>query len=194
MRSEAVVLGISIALALVGLAFFIFKPDLLQSYASLALIFTLSAVIVYVFYTYRLAEEAWRPSANFAILPLPADPYHFLFLIQNHCKLSLKCWCNLNLSINNQAIPLEGFYGGKTSFNVQPYVTAQGHFDLREYLAIANLNINQMKGLVTNSNVTQQLRMNVQFWYKPHHGGKRVDNVLQPQYFDFQRDILVADV
>jgi hypothetical protein len=78
---------------------------MLGDIANFALILTLAAVLVYVYYTYLLAKDAWTPSASFVLEAYADDPYHFAFLIWNHSKVSLNYWCNLNATIYGQAVP-----------------------------------------------------------------------------------------
>lgn len=93
-------------LGFVGFGFRLFSNyQILGDIANFALILTLAAVLVYVYYTYLLAKDAWTPSASFALEAYPNDPYHFAFLIRNHSKVSLKCWCNLNSTVYGQVVP-----------------------------------------------------------------------------------------
>jgi len=133
---------ILILLGVVGLSFRLFSNyQILGDIANFALVLTLAAVLVYVYYTYLLAKDAWTLSASFALKAYPADPYHFAFLIQNHSKVSLNCWCNLNATVYGQAVSLGGFYSGQSSFDLQSFGGGNGHFDTRDILAKANRNL-----------------------------------------------------
>jgi len=180
---------------LIGLYLRLFTEcRILGDIADFALVMTLVALVVYAYYTYMLAKDAWTISASFALVPIPNNPYHFLFLINNHSKHSLNCWCNLNATVNGQKVSLDGFYGGKTSFDVQPFVVANGHFDIiRDILAKADLTVEEMKQKAGSANPKEQLYLNIQFWYSPIGTNIVIHNPRQPHYFNFVKEQLVAD-
>lgn len=185
------------ALVLAGVAGFIsalfLDYQLLNQIADLALVLTLAVVVLYCYYTYVIAKEASTPSAAFSLMKLPDNPCHFAFLIQNHSKLSLQCWCRLNATVYGQTVSLDGFYGGQTSFDVQPFGAANGHFNLADMLSKVGRTADEMKAKVTAQDVKRQLYMDIEFWYQPYGSGQIVRNVKQPHYFDFAHDVLVAD-
>jgi hypothetical protein len=168
-------------------------PQALQVITNLAVVLTLAVLIIYAYHTYLLAKDAWTPSAAFVLEPYPSHPYHFLFLLQNHSKVSLQCWCNLNATVYGQPVALDGFYGGKTSFDLQPFGVATGHFDLSDILCKANRTVEEMKHKASPSDTKQQLRLEIEFWYNAFGSTSAVRNVKQPHYFDFVRDAMVAD-
>jgi hypothetical protein len=165
----------------------------LQAITNVAVILTLGVLMVYTYYTYLLASDAWTPSASFTLTPYPNDPYHFAFLLQNHCKLSLQCWCNLHATVCGQPIALGGFYNGETSFDIQPFGVAMGHFDLSDILSRANRTLEEMKEHATSRETKQQLYLNIEFWYNAVGSTTVVHNPKQPNYFDFTRDAMVTD-
>lgn len=171
--------------------FSVFK--ILEQFANFALILTLAAILIYVYYTYLIAKDAWTPHASFVLMPYPSDLHHFAFLIQNHSKVSLKCWCNLNATVNGQDVFLDGFYNGQSSFDLQPFGAANGHFAIQDILTKANLNIQVMKKKATSDNLKKQLYLNIDFWYSADNNDKKIHNSNQPYYFDFARDVIVLD-
>ena len=185
-------------LALVGFIGFVGavcnQSNFLKSVADLALVLTLAALIVYSYYTYLIAKEAWTPSASFALVQVPGNPYHFLFLIQNHSKASLRCWCRLNPSVYGQQVKLSDFYGGETSFDVQPFGVANGHFDVvTDILAKVGRTPDEMKQKLAATDIKRQLYLDIEFWYQPYVSSQTYRNVRQPHYFDFGSDALVAN-
>lgn len=166
---------------------------LLGEVANLAFVLTLAAVLAYVYYTYLLAKDAWIPCASFALKAYPKDPYHFAFLVQNHSKASLNCWCNLNATVYGQPVSLGRFYGGESSFDLQPFGGGNGHFDIRDLLAKAGRTLQEMKQKAGAKNVKDQLYLDIEFWYSPVGADIIVRNARQPHFFDFRRDVLVAD-
>jgi hypothetical protein len=196
------VLGILDSVGL-GLRFFRILGDI----GNFVLVLTLVAVVIYTYYTSQLAnytsqlvKEAWILSASFTLkvyptASYPPDPYHFAFYVRNHTKFSLNCWCRLNASVYSQDAPLSGFYGGQSSIDLQPYGAAKGHFYIGDILARANRSLEEMERLAGPSNVKDQLRLDIEFWYN------RVGvldiatpNPRQRHYFDFTRRVMVADI
>lgn len=170
------------------------RSSLLGQIADLALVLTLAALVVYCYYTYLIAKDASTPSAAFSLVMLQDSPYHFAFLIHNHSKLSLQCWCRLNPTVYGQQVTLYGFYGGQTSFDIQPFGAANGHFNLAtDILSMVGRTPQEMKGKVTSTDVKRQLYLDIEFWYQSYGSSHIVRNVKQPHYFDFAHDVLVAD-
>lgn len=170
------------------------QSNLLDHVADFALVLTLAALIIYSYYTYLIAKDAWTPSASFAIVQVPGSHHHFLFLIQNHSKMSLRCWCRLNPSVYGQQVELDAFYGGQTSFDVQPFGTAQGHFDLAtDILTKVGRTPQEMRQKVAPADIKRQLYLDIEFWYQPYGSSQVYKNVKQPHYFDFSSELLVAD-
>ena len=168
-------------------------PLPLHAAGNLAVVLSLAVLIVYAYHTFLLARDAWTPSASFVLRALPNDPYHFAFLLQNHSKLSLNCWCNLNATIYGQPVASDGFYGGKSSFDLQPFGSAMGHFNVRDLLAKSNRTIEEMRANASVDSTRQQLRLNIDFWYNPVGVTTPTHNVPQPHYFDFRNEVIVAD-
>jgi len=165
MRIPRTLVAVIVFLLLLGVADFILRTvlrlDALGDIGNLVLTLTLVVLILYAYYTYVLAKETLTPSASFLIHPYPGDPFHFMFTIQNHSKPSLQCWCNLNLSINGLPVALDGFYGGSSSFDIQPFGAANGHFDLREFITRTNWSLEQLVGMARTGEIRNQLRFNL---------------------------------
>jgi hypothetical protein len=166
----------------------------LSSISSLALILTLAVVSIYAYYTYLLAKDAWTPSASFMLKQFEDDPYHFHFIIKNNSKVSLSCWCDLNIKVFNKEVSLGGFYGGQSSFDLQPYGIGLGHFNIRDILTKENFKLEDMKRIIKDSDVKEALYFDIEFWYYPIDNKELlVRNPNQPHYFDFSKDIIVTD-
>lgn len=199
-RPPALLLISMLVIAVAGLASLgLFVHDLYiggssapQYMANFALLLTLAAVLAYVYYTYLLAKEAWVPSARFTLIQTQ-DPLVFLFLIQNHSKTSVRCWTNLNAKVCGNPVELEGFYGAKTPFDMQPFGTAQGWFSVREILGRAGLTAEQAKHEVTRCGAKGVLYLGIEFWYSPAGSSEITRNPRQPHYFDFTRNTMVMD-
>ena len=189
------VLVISLIVLAIGAALLSIKwgPHFLQQVANCAVILTLAVLLVYAYHTYLLARDAWTPSAAFVLSPYPSEPYHFAFIVQNHSKLSLQCWCNLNATVYGQPVALDGFYGGKSSFDLQPFGSSIGHFDLRNILSNTNRTVEELKQKACSSDTKRQLRLEIDFWYNSLGSKSAVRNVKQPHYFDFTHEVMVAD-
>ena len=193
---------IIVILLLLGIGGFAFsftelssRFEILEKVGNLSLVLTLVAVLFYVYYTYKLAKEAWTPSASFILKPFPNNKYHFAFLIQNHSKIPLNCWCKLNATVNGKTISLEGFYGGQSSFDVQPLTTVMGHFNIEDnILKPGGYDLQSIKHDTDKKNFKNQLYLDIDFWYNPIGKTKEIHrNPKQPHYFDFKSDLLIAD-
>lgn len=171
------------------------KTDWLTISGNFALILTLATIIAYVYYTYLLAKEAWTTSASFGLLRWEKDPYLIIFILQNHSKFSLRCWCKLNASVCGQPVSLGGFYSGESSFDLQPFSVSNGNFKIREIVALAVRTVEELENKASDENIRQQLYLDIEFWYYPVGREKdKVENPKQPHYFDFRNKIFIADV
>jgi len=162
--------------------------------STLFTLLTLIAIVCYVRYTYLIAKNTWIPSASFMLKPWENDPYTILFIIKNHCKVSLSCWCNLNAKVCNKNVFLVGFYGGKSSFDMQPFSGSTGIFNIKEILAKSNYKLEDIKQMADQNNIKELLYLRIEFWYITTDKAKlKIQNPDQPHYFDFLRDIMVTD-
>jgi len=169
------------------------KPMILTQLADIALIFTLAAVVIYAYYSFLLAKEAWIPSASFSLQPSANDPYHFVFILQNHSKFSLSCWCKLNASVHSHSVSIEGFYDGETPYDLQPLGIASGHFDIRDLVAKADHTVEELEKQTHDVSIKQQLYFDIEFWYNRIGTKAVVQNPRQPYYFNFRRKTMIAD-
>lgn len=158
-----------------------------------ALILTLAILIIYTYFTYSIAKEAWTPSASFALEQTRDDLYHFRFILKNHSKVPLECWCKLNASIYGKSVSIGGFYNGESSFDLQPFAQSSGYFGLSKIIKKANLNIEDLEKKANDENYKKQLYLDIEFWYNPKGSGNVIENPKQPHFFDFRRKIMVAD-
>jgi hypothetical protein len=127
-------------------------------------------------------------------MPYEPDPFVFLFLIQNHSRASLNCWCRLNAKVCGRPVELKGFYAGKSSFDVQPLGVANGWFSVRELLAKGGLTPDEAEKKIAEHGVKGILYLEIEFWYA-RAGSPRgaVHNPKQPHFYDFERHAMVAD-
>ncbi|MGD0406011.1 MAG: hypothetical protein ABSB10_05095 [Candidatus Bathyarchaeia archaeon] len=168
--------------------------NLIADMASLALILTLATLILYTYYTYKIASEAWIPVASFSMQQSKPIPYFVSFEIRNHSKFSLECWCNINPSVCGQDVQMEGFYGARSSWTLPPYGAGAGHFEIPKILAKVGKTVQEMKQMAGTVDVKDQLYFKVAFSFYPV--GKKKSKVslpIQPYYFDFVNTTLVLD-
>lgn len=160
-----------------------------------ALILTLVALIFYVYYTYLLAKFQIVPSASFELVqPKPqVDPYHFGFIMVNHGKYPLECWCNLNATTNGVPLKYEGFYSGNESRPLKPMDARSGHFRITDLLMNTNYTIRSFKSEANNENFKKLLHLNIKFWYYPLIDKNIVITINDSYYFDFRDNILKPD-
>ena len=151
---------------------------------------TIVILVFYVYYTYLIAKESSIPCASYIIEKLPNTNSHYLFFISNHSKMSIRCWCNLNLSIDGNLIDIKGFYGGKTPFDIQPFGQMRGNFDLDEFLKIGKYSA----GIEDIFEERKRIKLDVEFWYSLMNDDNKIyRNINQKYYYsDFGR-MLIAD-
>jgi hypothetical protein len=179
--------------AFVGLVLKIFfKCQILSDIGDMALLLTLVVVMIYAYYTYLLAKDAWSPSASFSLHTEQGDLGHVFFVIQNFSKLSIKCWCRLNPRVCGNSVQMEGFYGGYSSFDLQPFGGGNGHFRIKDILDKASINLEDIKKRKV-SHPRERLYFGIDFWYKPVGSDFITNNPRQPFYYDFDAEGLVAD-
>ncbi len=160
---------------------------------SSASILALLALVVYVFFTYKLAEAGNLPCASLELSQHSSNPYLVIPILQNHSRFSLQCWCRLNATVNAKPVSFPGFYGGVTSFDLQPLAIWHGNFKIEELLAKAGTTAHDLEQNVTQANFANQLRFKVEFWYRPLGWKKQYPNVSIPYYFDFRSKQLIGD-
>lgn len=196
--SPKVIYGVALLICVAGLVGVFLRIvagcNLLPDMASLALIFTLAILILYTYYTYKIASEAWIPVASFNMEQNSLFPYMVYFQIRNHSKFPLECWCNINPSLNGQSVQMEGFYGGKSSWVLVPFGAGTGHFEISKILEKVGKTVQDMKQMAGINDVKKQLCFEVDFYYYPV--GKKKEKIsypVQPYHFDFVHNALVLD-
>lgn len=198
MVSRKVFLCITIIIILIiiiiGILFVLYADtEAITGIGNYALVLTLIAIGVYSYFTYWIAIEPRIPCASFLITQFKNNPYIILFHLQNHTKVSIKCLCNLNVTIEDKPVILEGFYGCKSSFDLQPFGLATGNFKIEDILVKANTSIDSMKKKANADNVKKLLYFRIEFKYSAIDKKVTYPNPIQPYYFDFATNSLVMD-
>ena len=93
----------------------------LRNLADAAMILTLAAILVYVYYNGLLARVAWEPSASYHLQPVDGDAHALRFAIQNHSKVGLRCRCKITATVFSQPVVVHGFYSGTQPWEIQPF-------------------------------------------------------------------------
>ncbi len=185
-----------LSMGVIGLLLKIFNNfEPLRDFADFALVLTLAALLAYVYFTYLLAKDAWTLSSSFILEPLPNDPYHLLFIINNPSKHTVDCWCNLHALVLDKPVSLGGFYNGEWPFTVQPMSGARGHFDIRGILEKAGHVLEDIEDMEYGTSTEKLLTLDIEFWYHPSANKSLIQRPpRQHYYFDFSRRIMVLDV
>jgi len=190
-----------VVLGIVGFGLRVFGIcHILNDIGNFALILTLAAVLAYVYYTYLLAKDASTPTASLNLRQRQEpgnieDRFSIFCHIQSYSKQSLKCWCNINAKVYGQPVDMDGFYGAKSPWDLQPFGAGIGHFDIKKILEKVNKNIFCMKEEAPFQNSKEQLHFNVEFWYSPIQiKDNIIKNPPQSYYFDFVKELLILDV
>lgn len=157
-----------------------------------ATILTLAAIIAYVYYTYKLAEFNYLPSASFRLVKY-VPPDTIITLNKNYCRFSLECWGNIHATVYDKPVPIPGFYGGESPWKLQPFDEDQGVFKISPILAKEGHTMEDMAKSTGDDNYKRQLRFEVDFCYVVPETGIRSSNIKIPYYFDFRTMSLVID-
>lgn len=192
---EAVRLAVVVLVATIVLGVVVHcsgMSGVVQTIANVALIATLGAVIAYVEYTRRIAEQPWLPSAGFALSM--QGPSVVRFDLVNHCRLDLECWCRLNASVYGESVTVPGFYAGESSFRLQPYGAGHGHFEIiKDIVMQSKVTGSDLDADKDSANAKRKIRLNVEFWYHGPGGSPVGRNQTMPYYLDWERKVLVSD-
>lgn len=133
------------------------------------------------------------PCASFK-MEMPNNHSYFVrFIIKNHSKVSIQCWCKLNASVNGISIEMPGFYNGQTPFDIQPFGEVGGFFSLGDIMSKAGENATSLVQKKTNDNLKELLYMDIEFWYNKIGEDRIIENPKQPHYYNFATNQLVTD-
>lgn len=199
MKLPKLLIAVMILLVGMGLIGLVLKAvtscQILSDFSDFALILTLVVLLAYTYFTYLLAKDAWTLSSSFMLEPLPGDPYHFLFNINNPSKHTVNCWCNLHALVLDKPVSLGGFYNGEWPFIVQPMSGARGHFDIRGILERAGYVLEDIEDMENGTPTEKLLTFDIEFWYHPSTNKNLIQRPpRQHYYFDFSRKIMVLAV
>lgn len=158
-----------------------------------ALILTLIVIILYVYYTFLLAKYQIIPSVSFGLIQLQGDPYHFGFIMENHSKYPVECWCDLNATTSGVPLTYKGFYSGNEPRLLQPMDKKSGHFRITDLLMNTKYNIALLESEVNDENFKQLLHLNIEFKYYPLIDKGKVTILSEQYYFDFRDRLLKLD-
>ncbi|MFH0951802.1 MAG: hypothetical protein V1838_01285 [Patescibacteria group bacterium] len=201
MKMPKIFLALIIILLIISIIFIALQNDFIEgvpfdlkaNVSDFFLILTFIALLIYAYYTYLIAKDAWSPSASFYFQPHLGNQYYYDFFITNHSKLSLQCWCKLNATLNNQIINLGGFYSGESSFDVQPFAKVKGHFAIKYFLDKTSFTFDELEKIDNYRDLKNGLHLNIEFWYNPIQNKKdKIKNPSQPYFYDFKRKMFIA--
>ena len=193
--TAALTVGAVVAL---GMFFVSVKTEtLLRDLANLSLILTLLALVRYAYDTYRVSELGAMPTASLVFIQASREQTPLLLnsLPRNHSRIPIECWCNVHAKILGDEVDLDGFYGGKQPWNLQPYQEPRGVLNLADLLRSREITMNVLRDAwnVANSFEVQcsVLRLDVEFWYRTLNGRFQSRRFREGYYFDFDKNALV---
>ena len=168
--------------------------DYMSYIISLTLVLSLIVLIKYAYDTSLIAKEVWYPAAHFVVGNNEDDRYDISFNITSIYKLSLKCWCKLNITVYDQPVTLGGFYNAEHSIDIQPLGKVHGHFRIQDILSKTKYDVRYMIDKFNDDDAKKQLYMEIEFWYETLEGDLKNTNPKQPYYFNFKKTQIVLDV
>ena len=193
-------LWVSLAvLAIVAVALFIVSAErasLLGDVANLALVLTFLALVRYAYDPYRMAELSAVPSASFGFIRADRSNRPLLLnsLPRNHSRVPIRCWCNVHAKVLDTEIDVEGFYGGKAHWNLQPFQEPRGVLDLERLLDSVPRSVDDLSQAWSSAENADDkhnvLRLDVEFWYQTLDGRFHSPRFWEGYYFDFDKNAL----
>lgn len=186
------VIGLLVFAAFASLIVPIFSAQLNAGLTTFAAILTLAAVLAYVYYTFKLAQFNYLPSASLRLVQY-VPPDTIITRNKNYCRFSLECWGNINATVYDKPVPIPGFYGGESPWKLQPFDEHQGVFEISPILAKEGHTMQDMEKSAGQNNYKRQLRFEIDFCYVVPETGIRSSNIKIPYYFDFRSKRLVID-
>lgn len=193
----ALVHSLAIGFMVLGTVAFVLKEakgvDLLGDLSAYALVLTFGSLVLYTYYTRRLAQADYEPLASFWLARGEENPLRINFMIDNHCKRPLDCWCEIEATVEKQRFALSGFYGKEYPFYVQPFLRANGNFNIEKNIVKrAGYNIEKLEEMESRTGM-KPIHLKIMFGY-----GVRGGNIkwIAPVYYYFsvQEKKLVLDV
>lgn len=190
-----IVVGVVIT---VGLAFSNQSKGYIETGTFVILGLTLIALLAYTYDTHRMAriqEERWEkeliPILHYNMLPRDSQGHSWWFELINLLKYFIEAQVNLNLKVYGDAVVYSSDYDGTNKWIVYPAQTSRGWFSIDQILNKKRLTFSRMEQERKDTNVTEQLTMDLECTYECKEIGKSRKNPLRHHYFDFQKKVWV---
>jgi hypothetical protein len=149
---------------------------------------TLVTVMLYVYYTYLIAKDAWTPTASFYFRQYDNDPQHIQYVMTNHSKLTLKTSGELTVNIGNKTFKWNGYYAKEKPWILQPLMTAFGHFEMKNVAAKVGLTLKDLE------KQNKEIRFSFVLYYEALETGEKRKTEKHEYRFNSKNKELYLDV
>lgn len=139
------------------------STSLLKGHETDILLITFGVLVLYTYYTRKLANAPYEPVASFWLTG-DKHSYRVNFHIHSQCKRAMDCWCKLEICCENVVLFPPRFYAKSFAWYVRPLQVAHGHFDLEKTLQKGNIMIAEVSELESRTG-SPRIHMKVLFGY-----------------------------
>lgn len=160
--------------------------------------FTLIALVFYAYDTHRMAkiqEDRWKkeliPILHYNMRRRDLQGHSWWFELINPSKYIIEARINLNLKVHGDAVIYSSAYDGTNRWIVYPGQTSSGWFSIDQILNKKGLTFSRMEEERKDTNVTEQLTMDLEYTYECKETGQSRKNPPRHHYFDFQEKVWV---
>lgn len=141
------------------------STSLLKGREADILLITFGVLVLYTYYTRKLANGPYEPVASFWLASVKQS-YRVNFYIKSHCKRAMNCWCKLEVFYNGLVLSPDSFYAQSVPWYVQPLHTTNGGFDLEKILQKGGFMISEVAELELRTGKPKpQIHMKIRFGY-----------------------------
>jgi len=149
---------------------------------------TLIALIVYAWYTYKIAKENYIPLIYMTIKE--GDESNLQFYIQNHSKVEIEYFGKIIAKTTEGVFEFNtGFYGDEYPLIVSPFMGRTGHFELKD---LVNEQRKTLREFVESGKI-DRLQFVLHLKYRKYGKGEWKKYPLYPWVYEFKTRLLWLD-
>lgn len=173
--------------------------NILDELGAFALVVTLSAVLVYMYDTHRIAEWTCAPTASLHLYQPDRRNAPLLVhsLPANLSRVPLALWCRLHILLDGIVVDYGGFYSEKQAWFLQPGARPHGIVNLQRVIDLSGRTFDELKAETSRSGDEPNkdlLVLTVEYRYESLNKGFQSGSFCEGYYFDFRTGALVLDV
>jgi len=176
------------------------------SLSDLILFLTFIVIVYYTYYAHKQIVVQTRLSAVITLesykleeskTPGEISNHFYSVYLINHCRSSIKCSCQINVTINEkkpQKLINQGFYSGDSYIEMPPYGRYGAWIDIDRFLKLYDKSYLEFYKNRSNLN-SKALKFEIEFNYCDiEDEDNLVKNPKTKYYYDFNLNELVLDI